>query len=62
MYCRKTPSHTDFNNTCDVINRFLKTIPISDFNSFYKLENQLTGMTLSQKSKQTKISDYFTSK
>ena len=34
----------------------------SDFNSFFKLENQLTDMIFSQKSKQTKILNHFTSK
>ena len=58
----KISHHIEINNACEVIKRFLEIKSNSDFNSFYKLENQLTDMMLLQKSKQTKISDYFTCK
>ena len=45
------PSHTGINNACEVIKRFLEMKPNSDFNSFYKLENQLIDNMVSLKSR-----------
>ena len=50
--------HIEINDTCEVVRCFWEIKPNSDFNLFYKLENQLTYMMLSQKSKHTKISDF----
>ena len=59
---KNIPLHIEINNAFEVIRHFLEMKPNSDFSSFYKLENHLTYMMLSEKNKQTKISDYFTSK
>ena len=46
-------------NACEVIRCFLEIKPISGFISSYKLENQLTDVMLTQKTKQTKISLFY---
>ena len=45
------PSHIEINNACNVTRCFLETEPNSAFNSFYKLEKQITDVMLSQKNK-----------
>ena len=44
-------SHIEINNACEVIRRYLEMKPNSDFNSFYKLENQLIDKMFSQKNR-----------